>query len=592
MKSNKQKGDGQMSSMIIRPLQMMVLSLTLLMVSQAMAESVTQVFNLQPGWNAIYLEIEPDEDDIEQIFASIPVLSVWRWMPPEPGTDFITDPSEGLLQREGWFAYFPPKRPEAFLSNLFKMDSHHAYLINVEGLDPVTLTISGVPDYQDLTWAPDAYTLTGLPVSEVNPPSFAEFFQYSPHHQNAEIYQLSNDGHWQIVTDPLLVSAEAGKAYWIYTKGRSTYQAPLQLDTEGFTTLDFDRFVTTVRLTYTNNSDSDVDVTLERLSGNSLPLNYEIRDEETNESSYPGLPDSITMTVGANASKLARYEVDRSRFVQDSYADVYQLESSNGVRYRFEVSGKAAEEIPDPEAPGFANKGTASSQLMGLWIGRVLVDGVSESQLAGTTPEAVGKPFSLSFIIHVDATGNAKLLKQVIRMWDPGTLVPSPTDPDLLEVGESGREVLLTDTSLIPNFEGLRLRDGQPVATRYSTVAYDFNENDKVMNGVFQPGGTLDVALVMQPEDPTNPFKHKYHPDHDNLDAQFTNYKAEAYEVTRSMQFQLSATNPSENGSSDYGSSEIAGNYFETLSGLHKNPIFVSGTFRLVRVAQIPALNQ
>ena len=41
----------------------------------------------------------------------------------------------------------------------------------------------------------------------------------------------------------------------------------------------------------------------------------------------------------------------------------------------------------------------------------------------------------------------------------------------------------------------------------------------------------------------------------------------------------------------DYGHNELGGNYSEIITGLHKNPIRVSGNFRLTRVSQIAELN-
>ena len=41
----------------------------------------------------------------------------------------------------------------------------------------------------------------------------------------------------------------------------------------------------------------------------------------------------------------------------------------------------------------------------------------------------------------------------------------------------------------------------------------------------------------------------------------------------------------------DYGFNELGGNYSEVITGLHKNPIHLSGNFRLTRVARIAELN-
>jgi len=41
----------------------------------------------------------------------------------------------------------------------------------------------------------------------------------------------------------------------------------------------------------------------------------------------------------------------------------------------------------------------------------------------------------------------------------------------------------------------------------------------------------------------------------------------------------------------DFGYNEMGGNYQETITGIHKSAIYVSGTFRLTRVSLIAELN-
>ena len=91
--------------------------------------TINQTIELKPGWNAVYVEIDPVVNDVETIFSGIPVASVWRWIPGQLGKDFISDPAEGLMNLEGWFGYFPEPKPEAFLSNIYTLSANTAYLI-------------------------------------------------------------------------------------------------------------------------------------------------------------------------------------------------------------------------------------------------------------------------------------------------------------------------------------------------------------------------------------------------------------------------------------------------------------------------------
>jgi hypothetical protein len=220
---------------------------------------------------------------------------------------------------------------------------------------------------------------------------------------------------------------------------------------------------------------------------------------------------------------------------------------------------------------------------------------VSQAQNGGVNPLPVGDPFPIRVMMHVDVTGRVKLIKNVVQMWQDGSYRVSPKDPSLFEVDEPGRYVLLTRDELIPNYSGITKRSGQSAGIRYSTVAYDFNGADIEMNGEFQPGNQVNVSLLIDPNMPTNPFRHKYHPDHDNLDAQFLNYKQEAFQVTREMEFLFTTNNPQYPDVADppgWGVSIMGGTFRETLTGLHKNAIFVSGDFRLTQVSSTAILNQ
>ncbi len=258
----------------------------------------------------------------------------------------------------------------------------------------------------------------------------------------------------------------------------------------------------------------------------------------------------------------------------------------------------------------------------GLWVGSVSVDNVSESQISSnnafTNPTPVSSPFKFRILLHVDTNGNTRIIKDVIQMWKPG----SP-----------GHYALITDDTLIPNnFVCDNLADTE-FCHRISTAAYDFDGLHVSMNGVFSLAGLLTGQLMLTPENPTNPFLHRFNPEHDNLNEDFKplqNFAAfdadgneakrvcsltepkqscnvnadcpageicavntpilEVYRVTRDMTLTFIATDP--NGSPAWGSSLMGGLYQETLKGLHKNTIYVSGTFRLQKVTAIGELNQ
>jgi hypothetical protein len=88
---------------------------------------------------------------------------------------------------------------------------------------------------------------------------------------------------------------------------------------------------------------------------------------------------------------------------------------------------------------------------------------------------------------------------------------------------------------------------------------------------------------VIAPDDPLNPFRHKFHPDHDD--------PSESYEVTRNIALEFTSNVAEASLMAGWGDTDIGGVYREVLTGLHKQEIHVKGTFLLHRISQIGQLN-
>jgi len=97
--------------------------------------------------------------------------------------------------------------------------------------------------------------------------------------------------------------------------------------------------------------------------------------------------------------------------------------------------------------------------------------------------------------------------------------------------------------------------------------------------------------LLLPADHPINPFKHKYHPDHDNLDERFEEPAAESFAVTRQVALDFAAAPPPGRTAVDFGYNEMGGTYRETITGIHKNPLHLGGTFFLRRLSTIAELN-
>jgi hypothetical protein len=227
------------------------------------------------------------------------------------------------------------------------------------------------------------------------------------------------------------------------------------------------------------------------------------------------------------------------------------------------------------------------ASLAGLWIGEARVRAVeSKPQADAITP--TGGAYPLRYVLHVADDGTARLLSQAFL----GKLAAPPN-----EVG-------------ICTSEGLLMASAKNDAFRILTTHMPL---DRVLDGIAdadEPAGSGSVALpgtlartIRLPfDDPTNPFVHQYHPDHDNQSPSGSALPAgrESYNIDREVTFTFTASPPPGSGVTlGWGSSVIGGTYAETIQGLHKDTLGVgtgdglqlTGTFELRRVSELGSIS-
>jgi hypothetical protein len=199
-------------------------------------------------------------------------------------------------------------------------------------------------------------------------------------------------------------------------------------------------------------------------------------------------------------------------------------------------------------------------------------------QTGSSTPT----PFKLRTLLHLSDGGTARLLSEVYL----GQLALAPND-----VGLSTSESLLK-------------QDALGSAQCFSSSHLPMDQVITSGSGSFATGQTLTRVITVPYNDATNPFVHAYHPDHDNKDARGNWLQAtegasglrqteESHDIKRTCQFIFTASPPAGSSvTSGWGSSVIGGNYIETMTGVHKDPLILSGTFELRRASQIGTLSQ
>ena len=213
------------------------------------------------------------------------------------------------------------------------------------------------------------------------------------------------------------------------------------------------------------------------------------------------------------------------------------------------------------------------ASLAGLWLGTASVSHVA-SQVDSSPGSTTPRSFNLRYILHVAEDGTARLLSQVFM----GTLADEG-NPEGLCTLESGLDTTAKDS-----------------ATRLSVAHLPLDLVASDGSGTVALGDILERTVSIAFNDPSNPFVHHYHPDHDNKDARAdgtsTSLEAgyESHSITRQLRFEFTNDPPEGTSSSGWGSSVIGGNYSEILDGLHKNSLEVSGTFSFSRISEIGTL--
>jgi hypothetical protein len=97
----------------------------------ASAQWTNQTVVLRPGWNAVFLELQPEPRECDVLFAGMPVESVWAWNRRFTPIQFIQDPSKLIPGQPDWLTYVPSSHPARATMNLFTLQGNRAYLIKL-----------------------------------------------------------------------------------------------------------------------------------------------------------------------------------------------------------------------------------------------------------------------------------------------------------------------------------------------------------------------------------------------------------------------------------------------------------------------------
>lgn len=527
------------------------------------AQSLTQTFLLRPGWNSLWIEVDPPDRSPDVVFAGLPVASVWTWSDRVSATDFIQNPETAGWNRAQWLSWFPATSPEAPLANLYSVLPQRAYLVRLAGTNTMPWSLEGRPVLRTTTpWAADRYNLRGFPVDPDGAPTFQQFFRASPAHFTAagsrleSIYRLETDGAWRTVQPD--EAMRRGEAYWVYTRGPSDFVAPFGLQLSSGDHLEFGGGLDRIDLTLRNALPVAKTVRIQPAGPHASPLLLVPTGIATSTNSSSPLATHDQPLPAASARQL-RLGLDRSLLsdspathpVTGAHATLLSVSDGEGTKYFVGVTATALS-TPD---------------YTGLWSGSILITNVMSPLDTTLGAGPVAASFPLRMLLHVNDAGQVQLLRDV-------TIVTTRTNAALTFAPATE---LVTDPSRLLAYSSSDIRAGNIRGRRLTSPHFDFGRSNGQfalpLEGTFGSSNTISGSLSLPGDSPGNPFRHRYHPDH----------ATNAYGVTRAIQLQLTPNTGD--------GSPIQGTYSETLTGLHKLPLQVSGSLELRRLSSVGVLN-
>jgi hypothetical protein len=588
----------------------------------AHAQWLSQTITLSPGWNAVFLEVQPEPDDSAGLFESLPVESVWAWNRQFSPTRII-NVNDMVPERPQWLVYLPAPEPDrpglpGSMSNLYAIQGGRAYLIKLGGTQTVDWTVKGKAVLPRANWISDAYNLTGFFVAPGSKPTFAGHFAASAAHlsgtppgNRSRYYRLDPGGAWQGVDGNTVI--ERGKAYWVWCQGASGYTGPMQVISEHRGGLDFGDVLPEHRLKLKNETNASITVAIEKLASEtpagqaSAPPPVSLYYWDSAARGWAALSGIVSVDIPAGSDSVLRLGVKRKQMppmAGGGYQNVLSITDGLGQRLCVPVTSSGLQDV----------------SMKGLWAGTVSVDAVSypAGDSDHLSPQPTASEYEMRIILHVNDAGDVHLLQQAIIFWKKGDLNPDGT------VNTPGRYVVFSDDNQIPDiganapYSGAALRDGSQVARRISTSAYTLplvedGSGEYVRKSVHPMsrtgtvgagGGILKATLKIVADDPLNPFKHKYHPDHDNLTGARNDTQqpddVESYTVTRDIRLTFQDDSVEGDTLLTWGDDYLGGTYEETIKGLYSrrlsdsqriDSINVRGTFLIQRVVDEGDLN-
>jgi hypothetical protein len=563
--------------------------LWVILVVTAYGQYAQQTITLSKGWNAVYIQVQPEDSRCDVVFADWPVTSVSLYNMAHNVARFTENPDEPLNRGDEFLTWGPGLPSGA--NSLNNVIAGHAYLLFSTAA--VTRTLTGRPAVPRIAWVPstNACNLVGFRQSATA--TFGSYLAgagfdlakltvYSVSGTNSlEPTKLQIGGFTGLSTAPIT----PGKAYYIACDKVSSYSGPVNVSPAGSDGIYFPSNSVYQTLRLKNEYGTPLHVTLHMTNSVAAP-----------STDVPVLPvlhvfdylegwlslTAQSRTLQAGEEWTLPLALDRTDMVPGvSYGGLLVCTDEAGGRV--EVPLEAAYGQPDP---------THALWPSGLWVGKARLDKVSQVLADGTivADAKAGGALEFRLILHVDTEQRCRLLQRVIIAGAE-------------ETNGTWKASLFVDEAKVPL--GMK-------SARISSVAFGMKNTDITWDEVYHGeqsgfGKNLRFTYTLAADDPVNPFRHPYHPDHDGLDAKFktklptgdapSNYigaiKPELFSITNTVTLAWTNAPAVGGGSVLWNPSErVTGKIDFQVGGLRREgAILMKGEFELRRISQVGTLS-
>jgi hypothetical protein len=561
------------------PAALLSLALGALAPGVARAQWLTQSVDLKAGWNAMFLHVDMTHATLDELLAADAdgiIQEVWLWKPEISAQQFVDSPQQPATSDTRWVSW---SRSTGEGSQLRRMAANVAYLVKVKNTVPTyTWALKGKPQAPSYQWTSSGMNFIGFASDEATPPSIDAFLGLAPGGLRSAVSFYRYPGGDLGPGNPARVFAlrttplRRGEAFWIQSGDYfNRYFGPFEISMNAAGEVRFDESLRSTGLRLNN------------LTASPLTLRLGYRESEPAPAGQRAVAGSVPLLVrGAWNKQTSKYAYTRLNAATPStwtLAPAGQEGSSVEVVVgvdRSELTGTPGDlragvlQLSDHRGHSRVDLGVSAvvAGYPGLWVGKAGIDQVGQylkkyakapegTPVVGadgkyqvtstdTSMTAVPAPYPMRLIVHNPASGPATLFQRIFTGFDAQT------------------------NGIVANSEAMLNRAFLAESRRISAPHLPFTTANAgwAFNAAIVPGATVTASVTNRFDDGmSNPFVHTYHPDHDNLNARFTQtvpQGSESYTVVRDITLAFTPPTDDFNGRTSAGQT-LSGNYSETI---------------------------